>query len=665
MRRRISALTISCFVAACWSFSLVACGDDDDSGPATVPLGGTGGAAPTGGTGGVGGAGGTAGAAGAPGPSTPALQFVTAFGGSTLAAQIVDDVAYVGIGRRVGAFDTSDPGAPTELGTSDVLDSTVVGLAVRPPHVFAITSGGLTVLRLEAGGALNVAASLPLSAPYAMALSGSQAFVADQGALNVIDVGDPVRPRLVARHERPEFFSAMAAAGDRVYLGLYPTDGQPEGASIETLNVADPLTPVVVPGATAPGGVVRAMAVSGGRLYVGSDIGLGAYDVTSAGAPVFLGAATNGVSALYVDPASSEVIAASGNDIVTVSFADPSAPFELPLVGRDYDIEGLASGGATLLAFSAQHAPESIDRTFLSAPAPLPNTSASAAQIAAVAGRLVVGGEATIELYDTPSALRPPLSARVAAEAETRFALANGKVVVPGETGLVGYDPASSFDAIPSDFAEGGLFAMVVANADRERAFLFTSDFVGDGVVNAISEWRVSDARVEFVKAVGTTPEAVADGVLVGGHLVVVTGGELVSYAADQPGQPIDREAIDAVGDADGVFAAADKSEIFVAERGGGFWRFRLDPSGQLKLVGGPTAELGSLIGITDSNLLIADQYAKIVLLDPYAATPYEHVAEFDTGGSFAVRAVERDGLVYVALGVDGVAVYQGVPSRP
>ncbi len=107
------------------------------------------------------------------GGSIVRLDPVGQIGGASNAVAVAGDLALVGIGPRLVAMDVSDPANVVELGASDPMDGVVIDIAVASEH----------------------------------------AFVTDGFGLKVLDVRDPLRPRLVAETLADQTTDKVAIAG--------------------------------------------------------------------------------------------------------------------------------------------------------------------------------------------------------------------------------------------------------------------------------------------------------------------------------------------------------------------------------------------------------------------------------------------------------------------
>lgn len=656
-----------------------ACGDDDSPDPyPSYPRAGTGGSpdAPSkpGGFGGWGGAGGTGGSAGAPVEPGPAkLELVTTFGGGATAAAVVNQIAYVAVGRRLVSYDLSTPDTPTEREASAPLDGPVLDLAIRLPHVFALTRHSLTVMRVEANGAFAEVGKWPMpeegfaSSPGVLTLAGSLAFVAGS-SLQIVNVADPTQPRTIGTYAPPGIIRASTVASDRVYLGVEASSPTPD-SRVEIIDVADPSLPHLVSTIATDDSFLRDLAVTGNRLYVAQDTKLDIYDLTAQGTPTLLGTAPSSYGSLQI--AGDHVYAHGNEGLVEIDLSDPAAPVE-STVYSDYNISHVVFDGSLALAWPGDGVPLALDLTEASpSPHQLPNISGYVEQVEQIGDRLVVRTATRLEMYEGPSAGLPRPAASIELPNETvfspanqRFTIVNGHVVVPVVSGLRAFDPALSLAELLVDpWLALGSPEAVVGSADRERAFVH---YHNDGA-DALSEWRVTNSHVEYVKEAGRPLPLSSKAFLVRGYFLasafVPPSSQIVSYSIDQFTSPVDVQIPFETGYVEHLFADPNQTDIF-ASSSNSWWWYRLSADGRLKPAGSgglltSDGQSGYLQGITPSGLAVVSG-ASLELRDPHAAQPFDTVAVADH--EYGEFAAERGDLLYVSQGNAGIAVFRVVP---
>jgi hypothetical protein len=201
-------------------------------------------------------------------------------------------------GNGLTVFDVSDPQAPVQVGF------------------------GAIVSRFSD---LAVSGSLVLSA------SGS-------GGLVVIDVSNPVSPVEVGRLGTSGTFSMVEAEGELALLGDLV-------GRVTVINIADPKV-LFAEALISSASPLEDIAVEGRTLYIATQTGLEAHDLTAADAPVLLGTLDRpgGLDAVDVDGGVAFILT-QDNRLEVIDVTDPAAmtmlgQVQLPVDGRKVRVFG-------------------------------------------------------------------------------------------------------------------------------------------------------------------------------------------------------------------------------------------------------------------------------------------------------------------------------------
>lgn len=162
---------------------------------------------------------------GEPGPGEIALVVRSAWGGPVNDVEVVGNLAYAAIGRRLVILDVSDATNPFEIGSMKIM-SGVEGVAVSGNYAF-----------------------LAAHKPY---------------RFTVADVSDPTNPTLLSVGSGGQFLQDAELYGNLAYV-------RATGGQVDVFDMTDPqqLAPL---GGLPIGGDVAAMSIVGDRLYVGKGV---------------------------------------------------------------------------------------------------------------------------------------------------------------------------------------------------------------------------------------------------------------------------------------------------------------------------------------------------------------------------------------------------------
>lgn len=159
---------------------------------------------------------------GEPGPGEIALVVRSAWGGPVNDVEVVGNLAYAAIGRRLVILDVADPANPFEVGSLNIMAG-VEGVAVRDGYAF-----------------------LAAHKPYKFC---------------VVDVSDPTDPALVWAGQGDGFSHDVQLYGDLAYV-------RSTGGDLRVFDITDPPNAVSLGQPLA--GDVAAIAIVGDLLYVGT-----------------------------------------------------------------------------------------------------------------------------------------------------------------------------------------------------------------------------------------------------------------------------------------------------------------------------------------------------------------------------------------------------------
>ncbi|MHA2032148.1 MAG: LVIVD repeat-containing protein, partial [Candidatus Kariarchaeaceae archaeon] len=186
-------------------------------------------------------------------------------------------------------------------------------------------------------GIIFVRVVLPISAhSYSLAFKGSYntpshawdvvvvgnyAYIADSGALQIINIADPTNPTFVGSYSTPDSTRGLAVRGDYAYLADFST-------GLLIINISDPTTPTYVGGYNTPGSAYD-VAIAGNYAYVADAAigGLQVINITTPSSPTFAGwynTPTSATGVTIVDNYAYIADAQSGLQILNIT--DPTTP---------------------------------------------------------------------------------------------------------------------------------------------------------------------------------------------------------------------------------------------------------------------------------------------------------------------------------------------------
>jgi hypothetical protein len=610
------------------------------------------------------------------------LELVSHTGGSVFAVALDGARLYFGVGPRLVIWDVADPAAPVLLGQTEMLRDIILGIDVQGDYAYlACERGGLRIVsvadpaRPVEVGAFQIE-GLP-SEFYGVDVVGGIAYVTDRlRGLRVIDVSLPGQPAELGAFDTPGFAVDVAVVGQYAYVA-------DESYKLQILDVSVASTPTPVEfDSYYPLGDVWAVTPAAGRLYVATDDGLDILSLADPIAPALLGSYAAQQAALdvavYGDRA---YLSADGLEVLDVS--DPTHPSQVSSYATgqtSYQCPG--TGGDSLkpcrgvaAAPAAPTGPVYVyvaDHTYgLQVLA-----DSGSGPVARVAGYEGVGraqGVAVSGPFAVTSAwgrgvqivnVADPTAPRV--EGGFPFTGTVDAVAIHDRTVYVG-------EGWPGDY---GLHVLSIADSAHPRRIGFT-DSVDEP--NHISlrdsyaylttgyEWSgfqivdISDPTNPLEVGAVTSPDVLAGGydvALAGDRAYVADGGavRLMDVSDAHAPRLVHARYSDRLGDiysvaADGhtVFFT-DWSDLVVLD-----WTNATSPT--------VVADMGSAIG-WGLDLALADKVA-YVAADQYGLYAYDYadieqitdLGHWRTPG-LAMQLDYVDGLLYVALGDGGLAIY-------
>ena len=197
------------------------------------------------------------------------LEVVDQVGGASYAVALRGHIAFLGVGSRMLIIDVSTPTAPRPVAWTDPLPSLVQSIEVVDNLAF-------------------------------VASSPDHAFLdsASASSLDIIDVGDPTKPRSVGAIGFPGGIMELDVSEGFAYLAS-------EHDGLRIVDVRDPAHPAVA-GELALGGSSESVSVSGSFAFVANwSEGLQVIDVSDPGAPRLQ-------STLVLDDSAKRVVAKDG-----------------------------------------------------------------------------------------------------------------------------------------------------------------------------------------------------------------------------------------------------------------------------------------------------------------------------------------------------------------
>jgi hypothetical protein len=237
---------------------------------------------------------------------------------------VAGDCVYALQTSYLWAFDISDPGSPTELGSfHSAANLSGMDIAGDCAYVAASSSGLLVIDISDPSNLVLRGSSDEPSLAADVSVSGDYAYVADYSgaALQVIDINDPANPTLAGSCSVPGQPRDLKVVGKHAYVAA-------RGSGLQVIDISNPTTPTGVGSYSTPG-AANGLAVQGDRAYVGCyDTGLTVLDISDPTNPTEIGSCDLPGSSIYgVSVSGDWVFAAdSFHGLRAIDVEDPTNP---------------------------------------------------------------------------------------------------------------------------------------------------------------------------------------------------------------------------------------------------------------------------------------------------------------------------------------------------
>jgi len=253
-------------------------------------------------------------------------------------------------GNGLTAIDIDDPAHPQVLGrayaghsvTAARLDQYAYVVDGNGPlHVVDVTSPE-TVRQTGSVATTGVPVGVTLAGPYAY-LAEVQPGWPQSGWLEIVDLSDPVQPVLAGKVAMPEWAFEVEVAGD---LACVVNEW-----SLQVVDVSDPEQPTIV-GSAAVG--ARAMAMSGGYVFMAAYPGLRVVDLSDPTAPTPVAGLSTGGGVNDITVAGR--LAFLAEDMVGLQVVDVSDPTNPRILGTARTAYGSLLGGMSCVTIDGTRA---------------------------------------------------------------------------------------------------------------------------------------------------------------------------------------------------------------------------------------------------------------------------------------------------------------------
>ncbi|MBK8233760.1 MAG: hypothetical protein IPK72_25100 [Candidatus Eisenbacteria bacterium] len=179
---------------------------------------------------------------------------------SPRAVVVRDDLAYVAAGSSGLLIVSLASGAPELVGSAETL-APARDVALYGGYAIAAETTNLEVIDIGNPASPSVVATLPIQANE-VSVSGNRAFVASgYGGLSIVDLSDPLHPQLLGVWDSPGSVVGAQAIGHRAYV----TDSV---MGLVVLAVINPAAPVVLHSLALGLDVIRGIEVDEERICV-------------------------------------------------------------------------------------------------------------------------------------------------------------------------------------------------------------------------------------------------------------------------------------------------------------------------------------------------------------------------------------------------------------
>ncbi len=271
--------------------------------------------------------------------SNPAAPFVVGSvdtPGTAQGVELAGSRAYVADGSAgLSVIDVANPAAPLIVGAVDTPGFALdVAVAATRAYIADYWPSGLVIADISIASAPVIVGSVHTPG-YAsrIVLQGCTAFLVDRassGALQTVDVSDPVHPRLAGRVATPASSVGVALSGSRAFVVEQAISiGELQG--LRVIDITNPTSPVAL-GSTATAARAMKVALAGGHAYVAElPSGLQVFDVTTS-PPVQVGSAPAGPG-YDIAVAGNRVYIADSPTLEIFDISNPAIPIFIRNVG--------------------------------------------------------------------------------------------------------------------------------------------------------------------------------------------------------------------------------------------------------------------------------------------------------------------------------------------
>ena len=280
-----------------------------------------------------------------PDPGEIALMVRSAWGGPVTDVEVVGNLAYAAIGRRLVILDVADPTNPVELGSLNVMAG-VEGVAVRDGYAFLGAHKPYRFCVADVSDPTNptlVWAGQGDQFSHDVQLHGDFAYVRSTGrSPRVFDITDPLNA--VSLGQLPSVdAAAIAIVGDLLYVGTSTLCCQ---ADLRVYDlVSDPLNPVLLGSLNDVGEKTTALAIEGDYAYVvdattglsdqnvagwASTMGLAIFDLVDPANPTLLGTFKTHGNVTRVEIVGNRAYVHDDDEgLIILDVSDPTKPVRL------------------------------------------------------------------------------------------------------------------------------------------------------------------------------------------------------------------------------------------------------------------------------------------------------------------------------------------------
>ncbi len=237
-----------------------------------------------------------------------AWTLVSQFGGSTQAVAVSDETAFAGIGLSLTAVDISDPTKPIMLGKSAPFADTVQDIFIQGKTAYvAAGSAGLQIVDISDPAKLKLLGSWQSPAfTEGIAVAGKTAFLANGAkGVSIIDISDPSKPKQIASAYTEKYAFDVVCAGNNAYIAA-------GDAGLLILDIKDPTQPKELAQLDTDGYAYEVVQ-SDKYIYIADAwAGVQVIDITDPAKPVLTTSIATGGWSLGVGLSDNHLVSANG-----------------------------------------------------------------------------------------------------------------------------------------------------------------------------------------------------------------------------------------------------------------------------------------------------------------------------------------------------------------